>query len=231
MKQKENLFKRKIENLHSNLMECYRDSANYSSSITGFEREIFHSYLLSKILPSNYRIGSGTITDHRGIETGQIDCVIELPFSVSFPISSGHTKLYLADTVGAAFEIKSNLSTQWNDAIKKIKEIKDLNRYMLKEGDFALLNDLKIPTFIIAYKGFTNIETIFDKLSEMQPRDWPNGIFIIESGIFIGLNGNKGQYECVGKGESMLGFISYLYETLQHYSKLNANLNAYLNLL
>lgn len=226
-----NLFKKKIDNLHSNLMECYRDSANYPSSITGFEREIFQSYLLSKVLPSNYRIGSGTITDHSGVETGQVDCIIELPFSISFPLSSGHNKLYLADTVGAAFEIKSDLSKQWDNAIEKIKEIKELNRYVINEGDYAILNDLKIPTFIIAYKGFKNIDTIFNRLQKMQSRDWPNGIFIIESGIFVGLNGVNGNYECIGKSTSTLGFISYLYEILQHYSKVNVNLNAYSDLL
>jgi len=227
----ETLFKKKIENLHSNLMECYRDSSNYSPTITGFEREIFQSALLSKILPNNYRFGCGTITDHRGKETGQVDCVIELPFSISFPISSGHTRLYLADTVGAAFEVKSNLSTQWDSAVAKIKEIKSLNRYKLKEADLTLLNDLKIPTFIIAYKGFSNIETIYNRLGNMQPIDWPNGIFIIESGIFVSPNGIKGQYECTGNGTSTLGFISCLYETLQQYAKLNVNLNGYSDLL
>jgi len=115
-----NLFKNKLENIHSNMIECHRDSQKYSSSIIGDEREIFQSNLLSKILPSNYRFGSGTITDSEGRETGQIDTVIELPFSLSFPISTGNNRLYLADSVGAAFEIKSDLNKQWDEAIIKV---------------------------------------------------------------------------------------------------------------
>ncbi|WP_340201647.1 DUF6602 domain-containing protein [Ascidiimonas sp. W6] len=224
------LFKRKLENIHSNMLECHRDSEKYSSSIIGDEREIFQTNLLSKILPSNFRFGSGTITDAKGIETGQIDTVIELPFSLSFPISTGNNRLYLADSVGAAFEIKSNLYNQWDEAIKKVKEIQNLNRYKLEDNEVALLDDLKIPTFIISYKGFKNIDTIFKKLEEIESRYWPNGILIIESGIFLGLKNNT-HYECVGNSSSILGFVSHLYTFLHQYSKNTVDLNQYSGLL
>jgi len=225
------LFSVKIENIHNNLMECYRDSSNYSSTITGQERENFQKNLLTEILPSNYRIGSGTITDVNGKETGQIDTIIELPFSISFPISTGITRLYLADTVGATFEIKSNLYQKWDEAINKIKEIKKINRYDTKNKKYNLLDDLKIPSFIIAYKGHKSIETLYKKLDSIEKRYWPNGIYIIESGIFLGLYGGDGVLECTGKKESTLGFISYLYQVLQRYAQKEIDLYPYSKLL
>ncbi|MCW5518818.1 hypothetical protein J1N09_03145 [Aureitalea sp. L0-47] len=225
-----NLFKNKLENIHNNMLECHRDSQKYSSSIIGDEREIFQTNLLSKILPSNYRFGSGTITDSKGRETGQIDTVIELPFSLSFPVSTGNNRLYLADSVGAAFEIKSDLNKQWHEAIEKIKEIQELNRYTIGKDDFALLDDLKIPTFIIAYKGFKKLDTIYKKLEKVESRYWPNGILVIESGIFLGLKNNS-HYECTGNSTCILGFVSHLYGYLNRYSKNIVDLDNYSNLL
>lgn len=224
------LFKKKLDNIHSSMLECYRDSERYSPSIIGSEREIFQSNLLSKILPTNFRIGAGTITDAHGRETGQIDTIIELPLSLSFPITSGDNRLYLADSVGAAFEIKSDLNRQWEDAISKVIEIQELNRYTLKTNDFALLDDLKIPAFIISYKGYKKLDTLYKKLEKVPSKNWPNGIFIIESGIFLGLK-NNAHYECTGGSQSVLGFVSHLYTYLSRYSKNEVDLNRYSGLL
>lgn len=226
------LFKKKIENIHSNLIECYRDSQSYSPTITGTEREIFHQNLLTKILPNNYRVGSGTITDHKGNETGQIDLIIELPFSLSFPVSSGDNRLYLADTVGAAFEIKSDLNNQWNNSVNKIREIFEISRTKTKDkNEVIMLHDVQIPSFIIGFKGFKTIDAIEKKLSEIPSRYWPNGILIIESNIFYGIHGGNGSIISTGKGQCILGFISYLNEILQNYAKKTIDLNNYSDLL
>jgi hypothetical protein len=138
-------------------------------------------------------------------------------------VSSGQNRLYLADSVGAAFEIKSNLNSQWDEAIEKVIEIKSLNRFRNDEGEIVLLDALKIPTFIVAYKGYTSIDTIYKKLEAVNIRERPDGIFIIESGIFMGRsNSNKG---------STLAFISCIYQYLQTYSKNITDLNSYIKLL
>lgn len=116
------LLKNKLENIHFNLMAAYRDSALYAPSISGGEREVICKDLLSFVLPNGYRIGSGTIVDEFGNESGQVDAVIEQPFSISFPVMSDSNRLYLAASVCVAFEIKSDLNSQGKDAIKKIKK-------------------------------------------------------------------------------------------------------------
>lgn len=225
------LFSKKIEGIHKSLIECYRDTQNYSPSIIGAEREIFQRELLSKILPSTYRIGSGTICDAEGNETGEIDAVIELPFSLSFPISSGQHRLYLADTVGMVLEIKSNLYNKWDEAINKTIEVKRLNRYKPEEGEIILLESCKIPVFIVAYKGFGDINTIYEKLSEIQMRDRPDGILVIESGIFWSRGQGGSLYEARTNRGSILAFISCVYRYLQAYSHLTINLFDYVKIL
>lgn len=226
------LFSKKIQNIHSNLMECYRDSQFYSPSITGAEREIFNRELFQRILPSNYRVGAGTIVDSQDHQTGQIDAVIELPFSLSFPISSGENRLYMADTIGAAFEIKSDLNNQWDDAIAKIKEIKQLNRYFIEPDEFAMLDTLKIPAYIIAFTGSKKLDTIYKKLESVAIRDRPDGIFIIEHGILYGrvLGGNS-VYEAHDPQRAILAFISAIYHVLQQYSSNTVDIDRYQNLL
>lgn len=213
-------------------MECYRDTQQYSPTITGAEREIFNRELFQKILPNNYRVGAGTIVDSCGSETGQIDAVIELPFSLSFPISSGENRLYLADTIGASFEIKSDLNKKWDEAISKIKEIKTLNRYKIEKGEVASLDTLKIPAFIIAYTGQKKLDTIFKKLESIQPKYWPDGILIIEDGIFYGrAAGCDSVYEAENPSGAILAFTSCLYKVLKKYSSNIADIDSYREIL
>ena len=226
------LFSKKIENIHKNLMECYRDTQKHSPTITGAEREIFNRELFQKILPITYRVGAGTIVDSKGSKTGQIDAVIELPFSLSFPISSGENRLYLADTIGAAFEIKSDLNNQWNEAIAKIEEIKKLNRYKMEKGEMTLLDTLNIPAFIISYTGQKNLKTIYKKLESVQHKNQPDGILIIEDGIFYGrAAGCDSVYEAENPSGAILAFISCLYKVLRKYSSNTADLDNYREIL
>jgi hypothetical protein len=225
------LFSHKIQSIHDGLIQCYKETRHYSPTITGSEREIFQKELLEKILPNNYRIGAGSICDSYGAESGQVDLVIELPFSLSFPVSSGQNRLYLADSVGAAFEIKSNLNSQWDEAIEKVIEIKSLNRFRNDEGEIVLLDALKIPTFIVAYKGYTSINTIYKKLEAVNFRERSDGIFIIESGIFMGRSNSNNLIESKTPKGSTLAFISCIYQYLQTYSKNITDLNSYIKLL
>lgn len=84
----------------------------------GTEREMFVSFLLSQLLPPQYRIGSGMIYDAKGYHSTQLDVVIELPFTPSFSFLSDNPRMYPADTIGAVIEIKSN-KDQWKNVSEK----------------------------------------------------------------------------------------------------------------
>ncbi|MER0399082.1 DUF6602 domain-containing protein [Vibrio vulnificus] len=225
------LFKKKLENIHSNLMECYRDSQSYSSSITGAEREVVNKELLSLILPPGYRIGSGAIVDADSNETGQIDAVIEQPFSLSFPICSDTNRLYLADTVGAAFEIKSNLYNQKDDAINKIREIKKLKRFHVEGGEHVFFDKLEIPSFIIGFKGHNTTESLEDTFMPARTRHVANGVLNVESELFCGRSSDGNWRYGSGKAESILAFLSCVVNSLKHGVREHTDLDRYSVLL
>lgn len=225
------LFRRKLENIHSGLMERYRDSQHYSSPIVGAEREAVKKELLSLILPPGYRIGSGSITDAAGLETGQVDAVIEQPFSLSFPVATDTNRLYLADTVGAAFEIKSDLNTQGQEALVKIRKIRELECYQREKDEITLFDLLRIPSFIISFAGPKQLKTLVKNY--INPRDhfFPNGVLVIESGLFYGRSAEDRWYEVNGRAGSLLAFFSCVISSLKFTAQRPFDLLRYTSLL
>lgn len=212
-------------------MEAHRDSIGYAPSISGAEREIIQKKLLSLILPLGYRIGTGTIMDSHGNDSGQVDAVIEQPFSISFPISSENNRLYIASTVCAAFEIKSNLTTQRTDALDKVRKIKSLHRIEVKKGEVYSYDDVNIPTFLIGYKGpktEKKLENLF-----VQPRDrfYPNGILVIESERFYGRSAGGGWRIAQGKAPSILAFLACVLDSIRYAGSHKTIVDSYVPLL
>jgi hypothetical protein len=66
-----------------------------------------------------FRFGSGDITDASGNRSGQLDVVIEYGNSITFPnILPKTPRLYLAEGVCAVVDVKSALSTHWNEVTR-----------------------------------------------------------------------------------------------------------------
>jgi hypothetical protein len=98
----------------------------------GREREAFIHFFLSQILPSIPQFGCGDITDCNGQNTqegegksGQLDIVIECPFLPSLP-SLGMRRLYLAESVAAVIEVKSDVASQWDEVQRTAMKVKQL---------------------------------------------------------------------------------------------------------
>ena len=77
------------------------------SASKGQERETFLHGFLSQVFPAHFRFGTGSITDAAGVISGQVDLVVELPFFPSIPVPPADVRLYFAEGVGAAIEVKS----------------------------------------------------------------------------------------------------------------------------
>lgn len=225
------LFERKLVNIHRNLMEAHRDSTGYAPSIVGAEREIVQRSLLSLVLPSGYRIGTGTILDEHGDDSGQVDAVIEQPFSISFPVSSESNRLYLASTVCAAFEIKSDLNVQRTDALAKIKKIKSLHRVRVNKGEYHLYDSVSIPAFVIGYKGPNSEEKLEELFVSPQDRFYPNGVLVIESELFYGRSAGGDWRIAQGKAPSILAFLACLVDSISFAGNNSASLDNYVSLI
>jgi hypothetical protein len=212
MEDRLSLLKARLKRISANFKSAYADSAGYVSPVAGREREVFVHGFLEGLLPASLRIGAGVITDASGRATGQVDVVIELPMSVSFPIV-GENRHYLADTVGAAIEVKSDLYSQWDKAKAKAADVKQLARIKVEKDEIVNGRDYHIPFFIVAFTGPKTIETLNNYLAQLPPVDRPDGIYIVDSDLFVG-SGAGGWREAKGSAEAAFCFVTLLFSHL-----------------
>ena len=112
----------------------------------------------------------------------QLDVVVELPFLPSLPIvGNTSSRLYLAESVAAVIEVKSNIASQWDEALKTAEQLAQLQRQFGSSLSMGPPPGSRIPLFVVGYTGWAQMETVKEHLSN-GPID---GILIIQTGIFI----------------------------------------------
>jgi hypothetical protein len=160
----------------------HQASAPMSNNTTGTERQAVIDSFLSAVFPNQYRFGTGDATDRNGNRSGQLDVVIENAFSPSLPIPAAPTRLYLAESIAAVIEVKSNIAVQWEQAVKTANQLAPLARNF---GGGVFMGDMPtpyIPLFIVSYTGWSQMATLQAKLIECANID---GILIIDQGLFL----------------------------------------------
>ncbi len=164
-----------------------------------------------------FRFGTGTVTDSYHKLTGQIDIVIELPFGPSFPVPiAPSSRLYPAESVGAVIEVKSNLSKQWDEAIKTIAKVKALRRTIGNKKKIY-----RIPCYAVGYKGDKKVQTLKEKVLEIEEKERPDGVLIIDSGCY---------YSEKRSGDlGLFWLISHIQEKLQEQADNKFNIMYYLS--
>ena len=173
----------RMKALQTILNGVHQASAGLSSATTGQERAAFINDFLSKVLPPIYRFGSGDATDSNGMKSGQLDVVIEYPFSPSLPITNtGETRLYLAESVAAVIEVKSDISNQWNQAVHTAEQLAPLRRKFGSGLIFGKEPTSQIPLFVVGYTGWKNLGTL-EKYVHSCPDIF--GVLIIDSGLYF----------------------------------------------
>jgi hypothetical protein len=198
----------------------HKGGATLSSSSKGHEREYFIDKFLAAVMPPIFRFGSGDITDSDENKSGQIDVVIEYPFFPSLPLVGGSNRLYIAEGVAAALEVKSDLSKQWSEVLHTAEQLEKLNRKIapvIHNGN----SQEKIPMFVVGYTGWSSIDTLQKHISE-GPID---GVLIIDSGLFLGSRIFKG---AIGVNElSLWLFIMAVNDAIRSVALGNADLFTY----
>lgn len=225
----------RLEGVRKGLLAFFESGVG-QSSISGDEREIFISHFLSQILPPQYRVGSGLITDAQGKLSTQLDIVIELPFTPSFSFLATTPRLYLADTIGAVIEVKSSLKgylTGSGDSTaekkfvtgsSKFTALVEIKRKVLVVDKAKVDKELKteghvsetIPSYIVGYIGQSE-DTLIAHLNNLnQGGKVIRGILQLDPGIFIGSGG-----EIWRGGQALGGFIHSLHWELHRTSPLS----------
>jgi hypothetical protein len=186
------LIASRLNGIYRVLCSAFEGGASLSSASKGYDREIFISLFLSEVLPTIYRFGTGDITDalkndDASRQSGQIDIVIEMPWAPSFPAIVGTgARVYPAETVGTAIEVKSNLSSQWTKVIRKATALEPLRQRLsgiaVENGELSVKNktDEPIPFYAVGYEGWSTMDTIEEKLRN-APLD---GILILKHKLF-----------------------------------------------
>ena len=153
----------------------------------GTEREAFLLAFLSQVLPAIYRAGTGEITDIHGSRSGQLDIVIEMPWAPSFGFPGSPVRLYPAEAVGVAIEVKSNVETQWSEleatvaALAKLRQ--RLSGHSVRGGTLEIHDESieRIPSFAVGYKGWKSAVPIERRLLSSEL----DGILVLEDTIFV----------------------------------------------
>ncbi|AKA25238.1 DUF6602 domain-containing protein [Pseudomonas chlororaphis] len=219
-----------IETLRENLMLGHKQSQKYPTTVIGNERELIIESLLARVLPQNVRYGSGVIMDCYGKTSGQVDIVLECEQSFSLPITSGKQRLYFADTVAAAIEVKSDLGKQKAEAFAQSDAVQRLQRKKSKKG-FRLNNQYIVPSYIIAFKGPAEkkLSDLLYKECREKKQLYPTGILCLDPAYFFSFE-PTGNYEATGDN-AIFAFLCSLSNWLSFNRDSRFDIKSYLSLL
>lgn len=195
-----------------------------STATRGREREDFVETFLKAVFPPSFRFGSGDVTDRRGNRSGQVDVVIEYPLLPSLPIASDSERLYLAEGVAAALEIKSDVAKQWGEVLGTAKKLSTIRRRFETSVSFGTASpSARIPLFAVGYQGWQKSEAIKAHIAESDL----DGVLVIDPGIFVCKPG-FGFLNDVSGPIALWALISSLHSALAALSFTTANPGWYL---
>jgi len=164
------------------LVGVHQAGKSLSAASKGKEREAFIDSFLSEVLPSPFRFGSGDVTDENGNRSGQLDVVVEYPFMPSLPIPGlTGTRLYLAESVAAAVEVKSDVSSQWDEVLNVARQLEPITRKFGATMTMGRAPTARIPLFAVGYTGWKRAETLRNRLKDASV----DGILVIDAGVFV----------------------------------------------
>lgn len=159
--------------------------------------------------------------------SGQIDIVIEYPFLPSFPMPGGTDRLYLAESVAAAIQVKSNLSSQWNEVEDTTTSLRKLQRRWtsisgaLGNASFYKGLATPIPYLAVAYTGYKSVESLQERLQKTSEEARPTGVLVVDSGAFV-----CGDTYAIGE-LGLYGFAVVLTQMINAVGSADADLTAY----
>ncbi|MGP1206094.1 DUF6602 domain-containing protein [Serratia sp. CY47279] len=241
----------RLESVLKMMNANYEGVKNSPSALKGLARADFINNYLNNVIPQGLRIRtSGEIIDNKNNQTGELDIVIENGYFPNIPIvSEESSRLYFAEGVAAVIEVKSNLQGQWGEALNTGAKLSKITRnfegsiqfnhngYPVTMLDYEI--DIpglpkielppqqklikKIPYFIVGYTGWSDLQTVYDKLQENK--DVVSGILQLDKGYFVG--GGSFHNISANGATCLLAFINCIYESYGFIKSPSANLLSY----
>lgn len=231
----------RLEGLLHAMKGQYLAGAASASASKGAGRAEFIRSFLSRVNGPAFRIQeSAEITDLNGHKSGEVDIVLENGHSPNLPMLDGESaRLHFAEGVGAAIEVKSSLSGQWEQAVQTGDKIAALNRkfsgatfsapgkphiiqlpFKIKNPDPNMPRmeedpypySKKIPLFLVGYTGWSRLDTLQAKAAENE--ELFAGVLQIDPPMYVGSKHLSGQ-KVVGPW-SLLCFMADLHSAFAH---------------
>lgn len=180
----------RLRGIRRQLLAVHGGGRRMSSASKGREREDFIDDFLGRVLPPQFRFGSGDVVDSFGHSSGQLDLVVEYPFAPSLPLVAGETRLYLAEGVASAIEVKSDLKDQWPEVVRTARKLRTLERRFESVGYGG--DSLPappptpwVPLFAVGYDGWKNASTAREHLMIAKEGPPLDGILVLKHGIYV----------------------------------------------
>jgi len=210
--------------------------------IKGYGREVLVQEFLTNHLPNNIEYLTGEIIDQNDNRSGQVDIILKANNLPRIPLL-GNMHLAFSDTVIAAIEVKSTLTTQHlSYALHNFNKIKQLNRNITVKFEATAIDLDKIPCILFAFKGLGKdaiIKNINDYArTHKAPLDTfsPDMIVVLESDFYICKNDGwlfpiaqpVEAYFRHWEGlphENLVGIYIYLFNVLQGFMNCDNQLN------
>lgn len=206
----------RLEDIRAVLVAQGHAARSLSSASKGREREIFVNEFLSKVFPSHFRFGTGDITDVEGRKSGQVDIVVELPFFPSYPVPGGAPRLYMAEGVASAIEVKSNLRTEWADVERTTVAIKALVPRRIRTMWMGMDFPDTTPVVAIGYAGYKTLEGLVDRMLNTSEERRPDVALVLEDpGLLVAHRYEKDEegndmYLATDGPEALFAFLARL---------------------
>ena len=178
------LVLQRLTGLQSILKGVHQSSVgSLSSATTGQERAAVIDEFGGRALPPIYRFGTGDATDANGTRSGQLDVVVEYPFAPSLPtVGAGQTRLYLAESVAAVIEVKSEpFRDRWGQAVQTANALAPLQRSFAAAMTFGNPPMERIPLFAVGYTGWRTMSALQANLANCPAI---NGALVIDVGLY-----------------------------------------------
>lgn len=186
MKVNRHLLKR-LQSIQETLETQHANVESLPDARRGWQSKLFLAEFLTKVFTGRQQFSTGSIMDSDGNLATEVDIAVVHPNAPSFPMSGpSQDRLLMAEGVAMVIEVCSDISSNLaaiGSTVRRIRRLRRRTDQLITPGK-RFPEDL--PVVAVGYGGFGDHERLKRRLSSISDDYRPNGVLIIEPGLFEG---------------------------------------------